>query len=170
MNSTNNEKEGKNPDSSRTLGRIDEAIIDVLRHNGRITYQKLATLVHLTASPCQQRVRKLERLGVIRGYGAFIDVQKVSPGLSLQLFVAISNQNRRAAQKAFEECVDNCPQVLECRLIGGPFEYSLRMRCQDMKHYRALTEVWLENEELYIDKLVAYPELAIVKHSSAHYD
>jgi len=164
-----NSKE-KTPDSSRTLGRIDEAIIDVLRHNGRITYQELATLVHLTASPCQQRVRKLERLGVIRGYGAFIDVQKVSPGLSLQVLVAISSQNRRTAQKAFEACVDNCPQVLECHLISGPFDYSLRMRCKDMKRYRALTEVWLENEYLCIDKLVAYPELSIVKHSSTHHD
>jgi DNA-binding Lrp family transcriptional regulator len=164
-----NSKE-KTPDSSRTLGRIDEAIIDILRHNGRITYQELATLVHLTASPCQQRVRKLERLGVIRGYGAFIDVQKISPGLSLQVLVAISSQNRRTAQKAFEACVDSCPQVLECRLIGDPFDYSLRMHCKDMKHYRALTEVWLANEELYIDKLVAYPELAVVKHSSTHCD
>jgi len=87
----------KNPDFSRTLGRIDEAIIDVLRHDGRITYQKLATLVHLTASPCQERVRKLERLGVIRGYGAFIDVQKVSPGLSLQVLVFRSALVRRFA-------------------------------------------------------------------------
>ena len=87
----------KNSDFSRTLGRIDEAIIDVLRHDGRITYQKLATLVHLTASPCQERVRKLERLGVSRGYGAFIDVQKVSPGLSLQVLVFRSALVRRFA-------------------------------------------------------------------------
>lgn len=54
------------------LGRIDEAIVDVLRRNGRITYKKLASLVHLSESPCQQRVRRLERLGVIRGYGALL--------------------------------------------------------------------------------------------------
>ena len=63
------------PHSSPTLDRIDEAIIDVLRHQGRITYEKLSSLVHLTPRPCLERVRKLERRGVIRGYGAIIDVQ-----------------------------------------------------------------------------------------------
>ena len=65
------------------LDRIDEAIINVLRVDGRITFEKLSTLVHLTPRPCLERVRKLERRGVIRGYGAIIDVQKVAPGLSL---------------------------------------------------------------------------------------
>ena len=53
------------PHSSPTLDRIDEAIIDVLRHQGRITYEKLSSLVHLTPRPCLERVRKLERRGVI---------------------------------------------------------------------------------------------------------
>lgn len=75
------------------LDRIDEAIIDVLRHHGRITYEKLSTLVHLTPRPCLERVRKLERRGVIRGYGAIIDLQQVSPGLSLLVLVALSNQS-----------------------------------------------------------------------------
>ncbi|MDF9892646.1 UNVERIFIED_ORG: hypothetical protein OKW25_001793 [Pseudomonas vranovensis] len=67
------------PQTTPPLDRIDEAIIDVLRHNGRITYEKLSSLVHLTPRPCLERVRKLERRGVIRGYGAIIDVQMVSP-------------------------------------------------------------------------------------------
>jgi Lrp/AsnC family transcriptional regulator, leucine-responsive regulatory protein len=149
------------PNASPVLDRIDEAIIDVLRHQGRITYEKLSSLVHLTPRPCLERVRKLERRGVIRGYGAIIDVQMVSPGLSLLVLVALSNQSGRSAQKAFEACVKACPQVFECQLISGPFDYSLRMRCRDMEHYRVLTETWLNNDELQIDKLVAHPELGI---------
>ncbi|MCY1557911.1 hypothetical protein D9M68_948000 [compost metagenome] len=53
--------------------------------------------------------------------------------------------------------------MLECRLISGAFDYSLRMRCRDMEHYRVLTETWFNDSELHIDKLVSHPELAMVK-------
>ncbi|MBM3108736.1 Lrp/AsnC family transcriptional regulator [Pseudomonas sp. P66] len=154
-----------NPHAEPPLDRIDEAIIEVLRHNGRITYEKLSTLVHLTPRPCLERVRKLERRGVIRGYSAIIDEQRLSPGLSLLVLVALSNQSGRSAQKAFEACMRACPQVLDCQLISGHFDYSLRMRCRDMEHYRVLTETWMNNDELHIDKLVAHPELAVVKNA-----
>ncbi|WP_416425160.1 Lrp/AsnC family transcriptional regulator [Pseudomonas sp. App30] len=156
----------KDSNASFTLDRIDEAILEVLRHDGRITYEKLSTLVHLTPRPCLERVRKLERHGVIRGYSAIIDTHTLSPGLSLLVLVALSNQSGRAAQRAFESTVKACPQVLDCRLISGHFDYSLRMRCKDMEHYRVLTELWLNDEELHIDKLVAHPELAMVKDSA----
>jgi len=145
------------------LDRIDHAIIDVLRVDGRITFEKLSSLVHLTPRPCLERVRKLERRGVIRGYGAILDLQKIAPGLSLLVLVALSNQSGRAAQKAFEATMQQCPQVFECQLISGHFDYSLRMRCRDMEHYRVLSETWMNDDALHIDKLVAHPELATVK-------
>jgi len=67
----------------------------------------------------------------------------------------------RAAQKAFEATA--CPHVYECQLISGHFDYSLRMRCRDMEHYRVLSESWMNDDALHIDKLVAHPELASVK-------
>jgi len=148
------------------LDRIDHAIIDVLRVDGRITFEKLSTLVHLTPRPCLERVRKLERRGVIRGYGAILDLQKIAPGLSLLVLVALSNQSGRAAQKAFEATMQQCPQVFECQLISGHFDYSLRMRCRDMEHYRVLSETWMNDDALHIDKLVAHPELASVKSTA----
>jgi len=148
------------------LDRIDHAIIDVLRVDGRITFEKLSSLVHLTPRPCLERVRKLERRGVIRGYGAILDLQKIAPGLSLLVLVALSNQSGRAAQKAFEATMQQCPQVFECQLISGHFDYSLRMRCRDMEHYRVLSETWMNDDALHIDKLVAHPELASVKSTA----
>jgi len=148
------------------LDRIDHAIIDVLRVDGRITFEKLSSLVHLTPRPCLERVRKLERRGVIRGYGAILDLQKIAPGLSLLVLVALSNQSGRAAQKAFEATMQHCPQVYECQLISGHFDYSLRMRCRDMEHYRVLSETWMNDDALHIDKLVAHPELASVKSTA----
>lgn len=150
------------------LGRIDKAIIDVLRQDGRITYKKLASLVHLSGSPCQQRVRKLERLGVIRGYGAFIDEHKLSPGLSLLVLVTLVEGDGRIAQQKFEACVCACPEVIECQLISGSLDYCMRMQCKDMAHYRSLTDSWLENTDLYIEKLAAYPQLAVIKYASSY--
>ncbi|MFV3292056.1 Lrp/AsnC family transcriptional regulator [Pseudomonas sp. NY11955] len=149
--------------NSLPLDRIDEAIIDILRHDGRITFEKLSTLVHLTPRPCLERVRKLERRGVIRGYGAIIDQQKVAPGVSLLVLAALSNQSGRAAQKAFEATLRSCAEVHECQLISGHFDYSLRLRCRDMEHYRLLSESWMNDDALHIDKLVAHPVLAEVK-------
>ena len=79
------------------------------------------------------------------------------------MLVALSNQSGRAAQKAFEATMQQCPQVFECQLISGHFDYSLRMRCRDMEHYRVLSETWMNDDALHIDKLVAHPELATVK-------
>jgi Lrp/AsnC family leucine-responsive transcriptional regulator len=149
--------------TSAPLDRIDQAIIDILRVDGRITFEKLSTLVHLTPRPCLERVRKLERPGVIRGYGAIIDPQKLAPGLSLLVLVALSNLRGRSAQKAFEATMLACPDVHECQLISGHFDYSLRVRCRDMEHYRVLSESWMNDDALHIDKLVAHPELASVK-------
>ncbi|VVN56958.1 hypothetical protein PS687_02523 [Pseudomonas fluorescens] len=153
-----------------TLGRIDEAIVDVLRHNGRITYKKLASLVNLSESSCQQRLRKLERLGVIRGYGAFIEEHKLSPGLSLLVLVLVGLAEGMGlrGQKAFEAVAVACPQVIECQLISGALDYYLHRSCRDMGHFRSLTEGWLESAELHIEKLAAYPELAVIKPSSTH--
>ncbi|MBF8746264.1 Lrp/AsnC family transcriptional regulator [Pseudomonas putida] len=145
------------------LDRIDQAIIEVLRHEGRITFEKLSTLVHLTPRPCLERVRKLERHGVIRGYAAIIDPQKVAPGLSVLVLVALSNLSGRTSQKHFEATINACSEVFECQLISGHFDYSLRLRCRDMEHYRVLSERWMNDAALHIDKLVAHPELATVK-------
>lgn len=153
-------------DATYPLDRIDHAIIEVLRHDGRITFEKLSTLVHLTPRPCLERVRKLERNGVIRGYGAIIDPQKVAPGLSLLVLVAVSNLSGRSAQKAFEATMRECVEVFECQLISGHFDYALRLRCRDMEHYRVLSERWMNDAALHIDKLVAHPELATVKSTA----
>nr|WP_314614097.1 Lrp/AsnC family transcriptional regulator [uncultured Pseudomonas sp.] len=157
-------------DTPPPLDRIDQAILDVLRVDGRITFEKLSSLVHLTPRPCLERVRKLERRGVIRGYGAIIDPHKVAPGLSLLVLVALSNQRGRVAQKAFEAAMRACPQVHECHLISGHFDYSLQLYCRDMEHYRVLSESWMNTEALHIDKLVAHPHLAVVKSSAGAID
>ncbi|MCM5703309.1 Lrp/AsnC family transcriptional regulator [Larsenimonas salina] len=149
------------------LDRIDLAILDILKRDGRISFQALSERVHLTPRPCQARVRKLERMGVIRGYCALVDDSAARPGLSLLVLVALSSLGGRQAQRRFEALMQNCDEVIECRLISGAFDYSLRMQCSDMEHYRQLTETWLNHAEFEIDKLVSNPELSVLKHPYA---
>ncbi|KAF1025092.1 MAG: Leucine-responsive regulatory protein [Pseudomonas sp.] len=154
------------PVSPPSLDRIDLAIIEVLRREGRISYQKLSERVHLTPRPCLERVRKLEQRGFIQGYSAVIDDQRIAPFLSLRVMVVISNQSGRASQRAFERCMRECAEVVECHLVSGAFDYSLRMHCRDMNHYLQLTEQWLNTPGLNIEKLVSHPELNSIKSFS----
>lgn len=149
------------------LDRIDQAILDVLRREGRISYQKLSERVHLTPRPCLARVRRLEQRGLILGYTAIVDEQRLAPRLSLRVMVALSNQSGRAAQRAFEACMRECTHVSECHLVSGSFDYCLRMQCRDMHHYLHVTEQWLNDPALHIDKLVSHPELASIKRGLA---
>ncbi len=94
------------------LDRIDHKIIEILKIDGRISYQKLAELIHLTPRPCQERVRKLERAGIIRGYAALIEEEtERATGIVLQLHVALASQSGRAAQVAFEAEIKQRPDI-----------------------------------------------------------
>lgn len=156
------------PADAPSLDRIDHAILDVLRRDGRITYQRLSELVNLTPRPCLERVRKLEKLGVISGYGALIDMKRVAPSLTLFVQVALSNQSGRAAQKAFEAALAGAAWVLDVYLVSGQFDYLIRMECRDMSHYRELTETWLADARFHIDKIASSPELAALKRTLAY--
>lgn len=150
--------------SNYKLDRIDQKIIEILKLDGRISYQRLAELVHLTPRPCQERVRKLERAGVIRGYTALID-EPAPPqnGVILQLQIALASQSGRAAQVAFEAEVNQRADVLACWLVSGPFDYMLRLRCTDMDAYRTISNTWLSNTSFKIEKIISSPEMQTVK-------
>lgn len=146
------------------LDRIDEQILAILKQEGRISYQKLAERVHLTPRPCQERVRKLEQAGYILGYTARLDEARLGGGnLILLLQVSLASQSGREAQRAFEEEVSQRPDVLSCWLVSGPFDYVLRLRCTDMAAYRAISDGWLANRSLRIDKIVCTPEMQPIK-------
>jgi Lrp/AsnC family leucine-responsive transcriptional regulator len=146
------------------LDRIDHKIIEILKTDGRISYQKLAELIHLTPRPCQERVRKLERAGIIRGYTALIEKEtELATGIVLQLHVVLASQSGRAAQVSFEAEIKQRTDVLSCWLVSGPFDYMLRLRCDDMDAYRAISNEWLANTTFKIEKIISSPEMQTIK-------
>ena len=116
------------------LDAIDRRLLMALQENGRLTATELAERVGLTTSPCLRRLRLLEEAGIIRGYTAVIDQNKV--GLPVSVFVSIKlDRQQEEAMQRFEAAVRRCPEVLECYLMTGPRDYLLRVVARDLADY-----------------------------------
>jgi len=121
----------KNPD----LDRFDRNILTVLAIEGRITITELAARVGLSKSPTQARMRRLEAMGAIRGYRAVLDAVRL--GRAHVAFVEVKlSDTRAAALDAFNKAVAKLPEVEECHMIAGNFDYLLKVRTRDMPTYR----------------------------------
>ena len=122
---------------SKSLDRIDVKILQLLQANGRITNTELAGKVGLSATPCSERVKTLERLGYIESYGA-----KLNPRLlQLELLVFVEINLIRTSPDVFEEfsqAIVALPQILECHLVSGNFDYLIKARVANMAAYRQL--------------------------------
>jgi len=121
--------------NQETLSRIDRKLLRLLQKDARLTYAELARQVGLTTTPCKERVKRLEREGYIRGYHADLNPEKLGKGLVV--FVQITLQ--RTAGDAFAEFSDaikDVPEVEECHLVAGNFDYLIKARVKDMNSYR----------------------------------
>ncbi|MBZ8135142.1 Lrp/AsnC family transcriptional regulator [Afifella sp. IM 167] len=123
------------------LDRTDRAILRALSADGRISLSKLAAAVGLSKTPVQARVRRLEQSGVIHGYRAMLSSRKL--GLEHLAFVEVRlTDTRESALKAFNKAARQVPEIEECHMIAGGFDYLLKVRTADMVEYRrVLAEV-----------------------------
>lgn len=124
---------------SRPLDRIDRRILAELQRDGRIPFVELAERVGLSTSPCLERVRKLERGGWIEGYQARLSAGRLGAGLLV--FVEISLDYTSGGKAVFEDfrrAVTRWPEIQECHLVSGDFDYLLKIRIADMAAYREL--------------------------------
>ncbi|WP_462157345.1 winged helix-turn-helix transcriptional regulator [Pseudoalteromonas sp. GB56] len=120
---------------SRTLDRIDLAILDALQKNGRISNVNLAKQVNLSPSPCLDRVKRLEADGFIEGYFAKLSEQKLNQSLLAHVQVSLVTSNT-SVFKTFKEHIVKTPQVVECDMVAGGYDYLLKVRVSDMNEYR----------------------------------
>lgn len=114
----------------------DLRILRVLQTDGRISNADLAQRVGLSAAACHERVRRLKERGVIRGYAALLDpVQLDRP---LLIFVEVYlDRSTPDVFDAFARAVRRTPEVLECHMVAGGFDYLIKARVRDMDAYRA---------------------------------
>jgi Lrp/AsnC family leucine-responsive transcriptional regulator len=117
------------------LDRYDRRILEILAENGRLPITDLAKQVGLSKSPCQVRVKRLQEEGYILGFRAVLDPAKL--GLDHVAFVeAKLSDTREAALTTFNEAVHAIPEIEQCHMIAGSFDYLLKIRTADIQAYR----------------------------------
>ena len=117
--------------------RTDRRILEVLSRDGRISLTELARRVGLSKTPVQARLKRLEKTGVILGYAPRIDPVRL--GLPHVAFVEVKlADTREAALRAFNDAVSAIPEIEECHMIAGAFDYLLKVRTRDMVGYREI--------------------------------
>ncbi|PKM19991.1 MAG: leucine-responsive transcriptional regulator Lrp [Gammaproteobacteria bacterium HGW-Gammaproteobacteria-15] len=123
--------------SIKKLDRIDRKILLELQRDGRLANVELARRVGLSPTPCLERVRKLEAEGVILGYSAQIDPQKVGAALLVFVEITLSKTSPEDFDE-FSKAVQKLEEIQECHLVSGSFDFLLKTRVANMAAYREL--------------------------------
>ncbi len=118
-----------------SLDRTDRKILEILQRDGRIANADLAKEVHLSPTPTLERVRRLERDGFIEKYVALLNPQKMEASLIAFVEVSLDRTTEDVLGK-FAEAARRTEEISECHLVGGGFDYLLKVRVQDMAAFR----------------------------------
>ncbi len=116
------------------LDQYDRQILELLQRNGRMTNRELAQRISMSPSPTLERVKKLERAGIIQGYTALVDPTKVGIGIFTFVQVTLARHGKSSVV-AFIEAVEKMPEVLECYHITGPADFLLKVGAKDILAY-----------------------------------
>ena len=129
--------------SAADLDRIDLRILQVLQADGRLSNLKLAEAVALSPTAVLARVQRLTREGYILGYEARLDPVKLGVGMLVFVEVLLDRTTPNVFE-AFKAAVQVQPQILECHMVAGGFDYLVKTRVADMQAYRdfAGTVLW----------------------------
>jgi len=123
----------------RKIDRIDKAILKALQTDGRISNVELAKTVHLSPSPCLERVKRLENDGYIDGYAARLNADYLGLGKVAFIQVSLEKTTEDIFLDFKKEVIAN-PIVAECHMVAGGYDYLLKVRFDDMESYRSILE------------------------------
>lgn len=107
----------------------------LLQQDGRMTNLKLAEVVHLSPTATLERVRRLTADGYVLGYRAVLDPQKLGAGLLVFVEVLLDRTTPNILDE-FRRAVNEQPEIMECHLVAGGFDYLMKLRAADMADYR----------------------------------
>jgi Lrp/AsnC family leucine-responsive transcriptional regulator len=129
------EKQAKKEYPTSTLvDEKDKAILQLLQENAKLTVREIAQLVHLSATPVHERIKRMEDSGVIRQYAALVDHSKVKKGLMVICHVSLKEHNKRSGAK-FIKTMNELREIIECYNISGEFDFMLKVVVENMDAY-----------------------------------
>ncbi|QQN74940.1 Lrp/AsnC family transcriptional regulator [Croceicoccus sp. YJ47] len=127
------------------LDSLDLKILTYLQENGRATNVALADAIGLSASPCLNRLKKLEGRGYIKSYGARISLEKLGDFLMVFTEVTLSD-HRNADLERFLAQARTVPEIVECHHVSGGYDYFLKVVARSVSHYQRIIEDLLESD------------------------
>jgi Lrp/AsnC family transcriptional regulator of ectoine degradation len=123
----------------KKLDDRDLKILSILQREGRIAKTTLAERVNLSPTPCWERLKKLEQLGIIEGYGAFISWAALGLKTIVLMEAEIESHQAKDFQR-FEDAVQEYDEIMECWAVGGGLDYILKIAVQNVDEYQRLVE------------------------------
>lgn len=116
------------------LDEKDKAILRLLQANAKITVREIATQVHLSTTPVHERIKRMEETGVILRYATLLNHSKVRKGLMAICYVSLKEHNKKSGAR-FIKVINELPEVIECYIISGEFDFMLRVAVENMDAY-----------------------------------
>lgn len=148
------------------LDRLDLKILATLQSAGRISNLELAETVGLSATPCIQRVRRMEAAGYISGYGARLEIDRICSNVVVFTEITLRNHKREDFLK-FERGIQQIPQLLNCFLVTGGYDYLAQFVARDIHDYQTAMEDVLDRD-LGVEKYFSYVTIKQIKRSAGY--
>ncbi|WP_425089776.1 Lrp/AsnC family transcriptional regulator [Stappia sp.] len=121
----------------------DIAILKVLTREGRLSKADLARRINLSPTPCWERLKRLEKAGIIEGYNARIALKKTAPHVTVFVTLELDNHSAGAFQ-LFEQMVETQDEIVHCWALGGGFDYLMQIVTRDVDTYQRLIDRLLD--------------------------
>lgn len=134
------------------LDTIDRSILKILEHDAKTNAKEIASRLNMTKTPVYERIKRLERDGYIKKYVAILDKEKVESSITVFSFVSLEAQKGRMMDE-FAESIIQFPQVVECFVVGGEFDFLLKIIVKDLDAYFEFSK----------DKVASLPHIGTVK-------
>lgn len=131
------------------LDPIDISLLQLLQGNAFMTLKELSQSINLSVSPTHDRIKRLESLGVIKGYVTLLDRKQLSLGMVVFCHVTLDKQTRNNFSE-FEQAILQFPEIVSCSLVSGSFDYYLKIISKDVESYN----------RFYQEKLSVLPMVA----------
>jgi Lrp/AsnC family transcriptional regulator, leucine-responsive regulatory protein len=124
-------------DESSTPAQPDQkdlSILKLLQHNARITVKEISDKVHLSTTPVYERIKRMEKSGVIKQYATLVDHAKIKKGLMVIMYVSLKQHSKTVGTK-FIKAIQEMNEVIECYNISGEFDFMLKVVVENMDAY-----------------------------------
>ena len=150
-----------------TLDKTDIKILDILQNDGRISNIKLAEAVNLSATAALARVQKLAKDGFILGYEAKLNPEMLNASFVIFVEILLDKTTQNVLEE-FSDAVMQYPEIVECHMTSGGFDFVVKIRCANMEEFRKISGQILWRLP-GVKETRSYPVMEVIKESSKIY-